>query len=166
VDLLLIGRALLRCLGQFRLRPFLWWLVSLRLFPAACFRLRLAGALLSPPFSPLPVRLAHLEPSFFFRLGRAVDSAWSTSGFLLLLAVNWLAAYVLPRAVSLEALPLVAGLPLAVTAICVRLSLAARPSDSPEPVKLARLGPSFFRLDWAVDSAWWPSGFLLLLAGN
>jgi hypothetical protein len=38
-DLLPIGRALLRCLGQFRLVHLFWRQVSLWLFPSGCFLL-------------------------------------------------------------------------------------------------------------------------------
>jgi hypothetical protein len=61
-DPLLIGRALLRCLGQFRLVHLCWRQASLRLFPAGCFLLLLGGPLLWD-------RLARLGPFFFFLLG-------------------------------------------------------------------------------------------------
>ncbi len=55
-DLLPIGRALLRCLGQFRLVHLFRRQASLRLFPAGCFLL-LGGPLLWD-------RLARLGPFF------------------------------------------------------------------------------------------------------
>jgi hypothetical protein len=147
--LLLTGRALLRCLWQFGLVHCCWWLVSLWLFPAGCFRLLLAGALLSPAPSPLPIRLARLGPFFFSRLG----------------CVGWLLMCCLwpSRLRRFLCWPVPSRLFLA---ICDWLHLAVLPFLSPEPVKLARLGPSFFRLGWAVASAFWCSGIFLFVAWN